>query len=253
MKQSVSISTTVLSVIIAIGSLSFARKASNQKKAAEQEAKSLRLQVAELSHHPQHTPEPTNLPTNAVQESIEDTNAIVVLQEALPEPEAERQDERPRRESFEERMAQMKEEDPERYAEMIQRREERQQTLKYNLAERTATFMDLDTTHMTEEERKNHELLVNKMANIWALTDQFQDPEQAPDREAMGALFSEIREARPLMEMERSTMFKQLGTDLGYEGAEAQDFANHVEDIISATTLQMPRGGGRGGRGGGGR
>ena len=109
---------------------------------------------------------------------------------------------------------------------------------------------------MTEEERANHELLVEKMANVWALTEKFQDPEAAPDREAMGELFNEMREARPLMAQERTIMFKQLGTDLGYEGEEAQDFATHVEEIISTTSLQMP-GGGRGGggdgrRGGGG-
>lgn len=151
-------------------------------------------------------------------------------------------------------MARMKAEDPEGYAEMIKRREEFQEKIKYNMAERTATFMDLDTANMTEEEREIHELLVEKMATIWALTDQFNDPEQPPDRDAMRELFAATREVRPLMEQERTIMFKQLGTDLGYEGTDAQDFATHVEDIISATSLQtiMPRGGGRGGGGGGG-
>ena len=130
--------------------------------------------------------------------------------------------------------------------------QERQQEISYNLAERTATFMDLDTSRMTEEELANHELLVERMARVWELTNQFEDPEAAPNREVMRELYSEIREVRPLMDQARTVMFKQLGIDVGYKGEDAQDFATHVEDIIDSTTLRMPGGGGRGGGGRGG-
>jgi hypothetical protein len=154
-----------------------------------------------------------------------------------------------RRESFEERMARMKEEDPEGYAEFIQRREERQQAMQYNFAERTATIMDLDTSYMTDEEFMNHELLVEKMARIWELTQQFNDPEAPPDREAMRELYNEVREARPMMQEERTVMFRQLGIDLGYDEVQASEFAGHLEEIIESTSLNMPRGGRGGGRG----
>ena len=91
---------------------------------------------------------------------------------------------------------------------------------------------------------------VEKMANVWALTEQFQDPEAAPDRETMRELFTAAQEVRPLMEVERTIMFKQLGSELGYEGDESAAFATHLEEIISATSFQMPGRGGRGGRGG---
>lgn len=163
----------------------------------------------------------------------------------------QRQD-RPKRESYTERIARMKAEDPEGYAEMVKRREEMQQTMKYNLAQRTATIMDLDTANMTDAERETHEQLVARMGTIWDLTAQMQASEGGMNRETMGELFTEAREARPLMEQERTTMLRLLGTELGYQGEESTEFAQHIESIISATTIQMPRGGGRGGPGGGG-
>jgi hypothetical protein len=248
-----------VSAIVALVSMVSAARISSQRKAAETEAAALREQIARMEAYVPGADAPL---LAAYKADPGGTNDLATLQALLAErdaelamlkgnPEAAREERRKQREPFEDRMAKMKEEDPEAYAEMIQKRQERQESMRYNLAERTATFMDLDTTHMTEEERANHELLVEKMANVWALTEAFQDPEAAPDREAMGELFSEMREVRPLMQAERTIMFKQLGTDLGYEGQDAQDFAAHVEDIIGATTLQMPNTGGRGGPGGG--
>jgi len=248
MKKSLPILISTVSVIAAIGGMAFGMKASNQQKAAEQEARSLREQLA--AQNDQILPAETNAtPLIAFQDSSGDTNELAYLKAVLAERDAELDRLRapqPPRESFEERMAKLKQEDPAGYAERIQRRQERQQTMRYNLAERTVTFMDLDTTHMTTAERENHELLVEKMAHVWSLTEPLQDPEQPPDREAMRELYNEIREVRPLINQERTVMFKQLGTDLGYEGNDAQDFADHVEDIISATSLQMPRSGRRG-------
>jgi hypothetical protein len=257
MKRNIPILITALSIIVATISTSSAFKAHKQKKIAEAEAAALRQKMTAI---PERTPRQRSPEQAAADQATQaTTNALVTLQPTPanpgPESEIEPRQERPERESREDRMARMKDEDPEGYEAMIQERKERQESMRYNLAERTATFMDLDTSNMTEEERANHELLVEKMGNVWALTEQFQDPEQPPDRETMGELFNAMREVRPLMAQERTVMFKQLGTDLGYEGEAALDFANHVEEIISATNLQMPgggRGGGRRGGGGGG-
>ena len=149
------------------------------------------------------------------------------------------------RESFEERMARMKEEDPEGYEEMIAERMERRERMRYGLAERTASFMDLDTSRMTEDELANHEQLVEKMALVWELTDQFPDPEAPPDREIMREMFGLMREVQPLLDQERTVMIKQLGSDLGYEGREAEEFAAYVEEIIDITSMRSPFSGGR--------
>ena len=84
------------------------------------------------------------------------------------------------------------------------------------------------------------------------LMEQMGNPEEV-NREAMGEMFRQSRDAYPLMEQERTTMFRLLGEDLGYTGQDSKDFADHIDSILSATSFRMPSfGGGRGGRGGGG-
>ncbi|VGO12293.1 hypothetical protein PDESU_00844 [Pontiella desulfatans] len=251
------------SLVVAVACIAATVSTLGKASKAENDAMELRAQIARMKAivpdmdidaamggAPLATNDVAELLSLLAKKDAEVENLLIELaRNQMPKEEQEQENERPKRESFEERMAKMKAEDPEGYAKMIKEREERQQSMRYNLAERTATFMDLDTSTMTEEERANHDLLVSKMANVWALTEQFQDPEAAPDRDAMRELFTQMRDVRPLMDQERTVMFKQLGTDLGYEGEDAQAFAAHVEDIISATSLQVP--GGRGGSGGG--
>lgn len=248
-----------ISILTAIVCLASVLRFSARHRADEQKAAALIEKMARMEADASKA----GTPVETADFTAEGTNDVAELRALLAEMEselavlknsAESTTNRPprQRESWEERMAKMKAEDPEGYAEMIQRREERQQEMRYNLAERTATFMDLDTTNMTDEERANHELLVDKMARVWELMSQFEDPEAAPDREAMRELYNEMRETRPLMEQERTVMFKQLGIDAGYQGEDAQAFATHIEDIIDSTSMRMPGGGGRGGPGGGG-
>jgi hypothetical protein len=244
MKKQIPILITTLSLIIAIVGLSFGISATRQKKATEEEANRLRIQLN------QKQPPANVSPISIDAEPPADTNTLAELEAGLAALRAElaaAKEQPPQRESWEDRMACMKEEDPEGYAEMIKNRTERRDAIRYDLAERTANFMELDSAFMTAVERENHDLLIEKMATVWALTEQFNDPEQPPNREAMRELFGAINEARPLMDAERTTMFRQLANDLGYDGEEVQDFSSYVEDIISATTIQMPRGGRRGG------
>ncbi len=245
MNRNRSIALTVLSVLIAVGGVSFAVKATQQKKELEKENGALRQQLAGLQTEPESN-EAVPAPDPVA------TNALVTLQTpdapAVPTEDTEQPPEQRRRESWDERMARMKEEDPEGYAERIKQREEFREKIKYDLATRTATFMDLDTSSMSEKEFSAHEQLVDRMGTIWELMEQMQNPEES-NREVMGQLFREAREIRPLMEQERATMFRILGEDLGYKGKEAKEFATHIDSIISATTLRPPHGGGRG-RGG---
>ncbi len=240
MKKQTHTLTIALSLVVAIGGLSFGVLATRQKKVAEEEARRLRLQMTQKKTVPD-TEEETYTEPSA------NTNALAELEVELAALRAElataQANQPPQRESREERMARMKEEDPEGYAEMVKNRTERQDAIRYDLAERTANFMELDAAFMTDAERENHDLLVEKMATVWALTEQFNDLEQPPNRESMRELFGAIKEAQPLMDVERSTMFRQLADDLGYDGEEAQSFSSYIEDIISATTIQMPRGG----------
>ncbi len=252
MKKRSSTLLIALSLVVAISGVSIGVSAIRRKNAAEEEVARLQMQIARMQAPVPTTEDETPLTT--YMEPLVDTNAVAKLEAEVASLRAElastKENQQPQRESWAERMARMKEEDPEGYAEMIARREERRQAMRYDLAERTANFMELDTAFMTDAERENHELLVEKMADVWALTEQFQDSEQPPDRGTMRELFSAINEARPLMDTERDTMFRQLADDLGFEGEEAQAFSGYVEDIISATTIQPPRGMGPGRRSG---
>jgi type IV secretory pathway VirB10-like protein len=236
-----------LSIAIAATGLSAAAMATRQKKLAQAEAQALRQQLAELQARALRSRATTPpAPDQTDREAIGKTNALATSQGSPAEAEADGQQERPQRESFTDRIARMKEEDPKGYAEMTKRRDEMQQAIKYDVAKRMATIMDFNTTNMGDSEREAHEQLVSKMGRVWELMEQMQNPEEGNMRETMGELFIQIQQARPLMDQERATMFKILGTDLGYEGQVAEDFAAHIEDIINATTIQMPRGvGGR--------
>ncbi|MDF7798979.1 hypothetical protein P4C99_05865 [Pontiellaceae bacterium B1224] len=265
MNKNTSLIVVSASALIALVSLVSATSISSKNKAAKAEILALQEQIVRMEAS---IPDASAEPEIVYLTSSGETNELTALKSMLAQKNAMLEDlqsntnrtprergNRDNRESWEDRIARMQEEDPEGYAEMIQKREERQNEMRYNLAERTATFMDLDTSQMTAEELANHELLVSKMARVWELTDAFQDPEAAPDREAMREMFTTINDARPLMDQEREVMFKQLASDIGYTGDDSAAFAEHVENIIEATTIQMPRGGGnRGGgnRGGGG-
>ncbi|QBG47486.1 hypothetical protein EGM51_08815 [Verrucomicrobia bacterium S94] len=242
---------------IALVSMGFAIMTTLKNRTAKEEILELKTQIANMKAA---VPDASREPAVIYLTGSGDTNEMMTLKSQLAEKEAllaefqsstnhPAQRNRDNRPSFEERMAQMKKENPEGYAEMIRRREERSSQMRYNLAERTATFLDIDTSSMTEEERTNHEQLIANMAKIWEMTALFQDPEAAPDRESMREMMEAVRDTRPLLEAEREVMFKQLGSDLGYEGEDAEAFASYIAEIYEATTLNLPGGRGGGGRG----
>ena len=258
MHKRVLVLITMASLIAAAGGISFGIKATSAQKAAQNEAQALRNQLDDQKT----SPSPTNTaPLVAIKELASmGTNDVASLQEQIAARDAElarlraelenRSNTGQPRQSFQERMAQLKEEDPERYAEMIQRRTERQQQMRYDQANRLATVVNMDTSGMTEEELANHNALVEKLSAIWEQTGTF-DPENPPDRETMRDLFGSMREIGEMMDQERSVIFRQLGNEVGLSGQEATDFAAYVQSIIDATTMRSPMRGDRGQRGAG--
>ena len=228
-----------LCAVAALAGVTFGIVANGRKNAAEQDAAKLRNQLA-AARSQSSTPTPAPI----IEKTSMNTNDTTRLAAQLTERNAElarlrkeMEKKQPKvHESWSDRMARMKEEDPEAYAEIIQRRSDRQQAMRYTLAKRTATIVDLDTSFMTAEERANHELLLEKMSNVWELTEQLQDPTPGSMRELFGA----INETRPLLDTERNAMFQQLAHDIGYDSKEAAAFADYAEEIIQATTIQMP-------------
>lgn len=248
----------VLFVTSAIG-ISVGFSATKKKNLAEAKAQELRQQLIALQNGEKPIePLPEIEPLKITSSAASDTNGLMALQDQQgelerlrAELEAAKKNQRQPRVSFAERLEKMKQDDPEGYAEAMQRREEFQQKMKYDMAERAALLVDVDTSGMNEEELAVHNELVERMGRVFELTEMMQNPEGGMSRETMGELFNNIREARPLMEQERSVILRDMGQDLGMNQQESQNMAAYIESVISATTVQMPHGGGRGGSGGG--
>ncbi len=249
MKKNTPYFVTAASAVVALISIASAVGSATRKKAAEAEVMALQEQIGRMQAYvPDQDPPITHVAAGT--NELAALRAQLAALQARPAEPAERGQRQ--RESLEERLAKLKEGDPEAYAEMLKRREERQerqQQMRNSLAERTTNFMDMETSYMSEEELANHEQLLNNMAAIWELTAQFENSDERPDRETMRELSEIVRETQPLLEAARTSMFTQMGADMGYEAEDALEFASYIEEIISATTLQPPGRGGGGGRG----
>ncbi len=171
--------------------------------------------------------------------------AIAQVPETPKEEQAPR--DRSRRQSFAERMEQMKKENPEQYAEMQKRREEFRQNMEQRAVER-ASFLDaVDTQGMTAEQRENHDELLATVARVNELMAQIMQSDGNRDAthdlrhemgETMGALGA-------LYENERQYLLESTARAAGYSGDDISAFASHVQTIIQNTTMS-PGFGGRG-------
>ena len=151
-----------------------------------------------------------------------------------------------RRASFEERMAQLKRDDPARYEEQMKQREEFRQRLQTQADERSDFLKKIDTAGMTDEQRANHEQLTQTVEQVRALMAQIatMSPEDATAaRQQMAATIGNVAD---LYQQERRYLLEQTARAIGYPaGSDATQFADYIQQIIDQTAL--PRGFGRGG------
>ncbi|MBN2162252.1 MAG: hypothetical protein JXR25_04060 [Pontiellaceae bacterium] len=255
MNKKIPLIIATLSIVAAAGGITFGVKANAAKNEALKQIETMQANTGKR-------PRPEKTEDDKPLVELKDinkigTNDVAALQEQLAARDAElarmremlanrrNPQERQARTSFQDRMAQLKEEDPERYAEMVQRREEAQQRIRYDQASRMAAFMDMDTSNMTEEELANHNALLAKLSQIWDQTEDMDIMAAMSDPESRREMFSTMREVGQMMDAERTVMFKQLGSEVGLDSSESEEFAAYVESIIKTTSI----GGGRGMRG----
>lgn len=154
-------------------------------------------------------------------------------------------------------LEQLREEDPERYAEIVKQRDEFRERVRHSLAEKTAHFVSADTSGMDEEEQEQHQVMLQLLNRTWELSEQLQAD---PPREERWQIYRELGETtatlEPMMQDARGREFRALGEELGYEGDEAQQFVDRINTVIDATTLRSgfrgmgrTRGGSSGARG----
>lgn len=161
------------------------------------------------------------------------------------------------RRRFEDRLESMRTNDPQRYAEMVKRREAMQQQMQSAWGHATNYFMNRDTTRMTQGDREEYGQMVNLLGQLWALNQQLQSG-LPPDvrQEVMSDLRSNVVAVMPLLDSERNREYYDAALAMGMNEQDAATMVDYVNQITSNTSLRtiMPgmRLGGRGGGGGGG-
>ena len=151
-----------------------------------------------------------------------------------------------RRASFEERMAQLKHDDPARFEEMQKQREEFRQRMQTQADERSEFLKKIDTAAMTDEQRANHEKLtqtVEQARVLMARMATLSPDDAAAARQQMAEAIGSVSD---LYQQERRYLLEQTGRAMGYQkDMEVGQFADYIQQIYDQTTL--PRGfGGRG-------
>lgn len=182
----------------------------------------------------------------------EDLPAVAATEE--PEP-------RQPREGWQARMERMKTDEPERYAEMMAQREERERARKEFMDERKRNeddrdqfFANVNIAYMPEEEQQALATFVAEYQELRKLIESRMQGEQ-PNMEQATQLGMNVLTKTPEI---RVSLLKATAKEMGFNNEESGEFATTVNDIFGATSLMGPDSGasvfrgmramGRGGR-----
>lgn len=173
---------------------------------------------------------------------------ITELEQALAAREADRapisavqdealREERPRRQSFTERMEQLKKDNPEQYAEMQKRRDEFRQSMERRAQDRANFISAIETQNMNDEQRENHEKLLETVARVNELMAQVGQPGAERNSDLRYEMGETMRNLGELYGAERRYLFEETARAVGYEGEQASVFADHMQTIIDNTSM----------------
>lgn len=156
-----------------------------------------------------------------------------------PQPESQPSDrERPPRRN-ENWLETMRTNDPERYAEFQQRREEIRQSFEQTWTQRTNYFMQRDTTSMSSQELEEYQLMITLLNETWTLTQKIQNGVPSEERrEVFTAVRSNMVALTPLLENERDREFYDLAIHMGQNPTDAVAFVQYIHQITSNTTVR---------------
>lgn len=144
--------------------------------------------------------------------------------------------------SFSNRMDKLKKEDMDEYLRIIKERKDRINAMQYNSASKASVFINMDTSFMNEQEKINHNLLVDKMGEIFELTQKLKNTPEISNREMWQQLGPLLREARPMLDIERNALFKKtFSEEFGLSDQESENFTDYIDHLIDATTINPMR------------
>jgi hypothetical protein len=133
----------------------------------------------------------------------------------------------------------LREEDPERYEQIQQRRIEMRQRVQDSFARKAAHFLYRDTNFMSEAEQVEHGQMLSLLENTWRLAERVQDDSLSwEDRRPIRAeLMEQVAELRPLLESARDRELYDLGRQLGYDEAGAAQFVEYINDMHEVSSF----------------
>ena len=160
---------------------------------------------------------------------------------AAPEPAAE---EPPRRMTRQERMEQLKRENPERYAEMERRRQEFQARMEEFQTRRDDFFANIDLELLTPTQQEMHfqytEALAKQQAAIDRMRALAESGEEATE-EDRAAIRESFRLVRGLQGAERDALLSAVATSMGLQAGEETDtFINVIKEVYDFTGSMPP-------------
>lgn len=148
----------------------------------------------------------------------------------------------PRRMTWRERMEELKEKDPERYAQEVERRENFVKMIEQRRTERLNFLDSIDTSLLSSEAQQVHERFATAIERQGELQNEFMalmesgEPPSEELRNEMHTVMSEIRETR---EAERVALLNAIGTSMGLDSNDLSDFTELVTEVFNATSNHM--------------
>ena len=143
-------------------------------------------------------------------------------------------------EGFRARMEEMREKDPQRYAEMTNHFAAVRERHIQRVQDRLALLAAMDTSRMSPKQRENHLRYQELVARQTEIGDQLRpSPENNLSDEDRQQLSREIRdisrELHRLSDVERNTLLQQTALSFGLKGSTASEAVETIKAVIQAT------------------
>ncbi len=157
-----------------------------------------------------------------------------------------------RRNNWRNRMEELKETDPERYAQEVERRQRMIKTMEDHRNARINFLDSIDTSLLSENAQVAHARFTNAIARQGQLQQEIMatlDLGEEPSEELQGQMQATFRDIMETQDEVRTALLGAIATSMGLEGEDSEEFSNLIQEVYNAT-------GGRGGpmiRMGGGR
>jgi vacuolar-type H+-ATPase subunit I/STV1 len=157
-------------------------------------------------------------------------------------------------------MERLRQNDPERYRQMIEQREQRRKQMDEWYRDQLAKLDERAQSAQSQQEAELANQIADTLAKLNELRDQWRALRDMPEdqrREAADQLQAQTRDAyrtlNELRELDRQVQLGNLARSIGYTDADAiQAFVDNITGIYQNTRYTIGRGGGGGGGGGNG-